>query len=55
MIIGVVILLVDLEGFSLREAAEILNRSEKATKSLHHRALRKLRQLVEGGVNVEYS
>jgi len=51
----VVILLVDLEGFSLREAAEILNRSEKATKSLHHRAVRQLRQLVEGGVNVEYS
>src|SRR5690606_3814245 len=51
----VVILLVDLEGFSLREAAEILNRSEKATKSLHHRAVQKLKQLVEGGVNVEYS
>jgi len=51
----VVILLVDLEGFSLREAAEILNRSEKATKSLHYRAMRQLKQVVEGGMNVEYS
>lgn len=49
-----VILLVDMEGMSLREAAKVLNRSEKATKSLHFRAIQKLRKLVEGGINVGY-
>lgn len=49
-----VITLIDLNGFSLKEAAFILKKSVTATKVLSHRAKKRLKQkMIEGGFTYE--
>ena len=43
-----IIILKDITGYSIKEIAAIMEKSVPAIKTLHHRALRKLRSLIAG-------